>query len=243
MKDETIIFKHSGAGTGFYVHVDHDQRIELCGLHQQDPAEAVNAAGLNTQRFQQQRNVTGAPHQQNPCVSSDERRGHTAQDTGHQQELSALQPVEGIEIGKGNADSQRYQHNGDRHLEAVEYGIVVVRLAEKLNEIVEGKGGLTGGKRLLEQRTDGVHEEQQERQQQRDGNSRPYLEFPALLVHSAPLLSSWTPRSRFTLPSSEKILIFSALTWRNTSVPLGIMESIEDSWIVSTSVPSCSVSL
>ena len=211
------------------VHVNEHQRIELGGRDQQDSAKAVNASRRQTQGFQQPGQVPGTAHEQYPGVSPDEGCGHTAENTGDEQKFFPFQPIKRVEIGKNDADKQRNQCHGHGDLEAVQNGVVIIGLAEKFYEVVQGKARFLGGEGLLQKRTQGVQEEQQEGQQQCNGNGGPDFKFPALRIHTSAPLSSRTPGSRFRVPSKEKRLIFSALTPRVTSVPLGIMESMEDS--------------
>ena len=212
------------------VHVDQHERIELCGLHEQDSPEAVDAADVDAQQLQEVRDDARAAEQQNPRVSADEGRRHAAQNTRHEQELCALEAEERIEIGKNDADDERNDRDADGHLEAVQDRSVIILFAEELDKILHGELAALVDERLPQQRADGIDKEQQEAGQQENGDHRPDLKFTPLSHFAASVtLSSWTPLSRFSLPSSVKTLILSVLIFRETMLPLGMMESMEDS--------------
>ena len=78
-------------------------------------------------------------------------------------EFCAFQSIERVEVGHQNAQCQRHQCNGDRNLKAVQNGVVVIGLAEELDEIVQREACILRGERLLQQSTNRVDEEKQER--------------------------------------------------------------------------------
>ena len=89
------------------VHIDEHQGEELQGLHQQNALEAVDVGHLNPQHgLQEIGDDAVAAHQQNPGVGTDEGSGHAAQHGQHEQQLRALELIEGVEVRDGDTQQQ-----------------------------------------------------------------------------------------------------------------------------------------
>ena len=118
------------------VHVNEHQREELQRLRQGDTAEAVDARKLDSEGgLEELGDDAGAAQKHDPGVRTEKRGGHAAQNADDEENLCALQPVEGIEICKRNPDDQGHEGHEEGDLKAVDDCLRIIALTEELLEL------------------------------------------------------------------------------------------------------------
>ena len=171
------------------VHVDEDEGEELERLDHQDAAKAVDAAQPDAEHVPEEHGDDAvAAQKHDPAVGPDEGRGHAAQDGDDEQEFPAPELVEGVEVGKGDAQQERHQRDGDGHLKAVDDGGGVIGRGEELAELLHGEASVRREHGLLQDAVHGINEEQDEQGQEAPGDDVPHLKFFCLGHGSGPSL-------------------------------------------------------
>ena len=169
--------------------VEEHQREELEGEHEQDSFEAVDAPHLDADASQQFGEDSTAPHQDYPCIGSDEGSGHAAEDDQDLQQGFSLEFVHLIKIRKGNPHQERDHGCRYAYLEGVGDGTHVIALSKEGPEPIKGEVSVGGDDRYFEKPCERVDQDDGIEYQNKDGNQSPDISLLGQggSHHSAPL--------------------------------------------------------
>ena len=169
------------------VHVDEHEREELQRLREGDAAEAVDARELDAEGgLEELRDDARAPEQHDPGVGPEEGGRHAAEDADDEEDLRALQAVEGVEVGEGDADHQGQRGDEEGDLKAVDDRFGVIALSEELLELFPGHAPVGHDDRLLDDADHRVDQHRDEQQEHDDGDGEPSVK--TFLHHGVSLI-------------------------------------------------------